>query len=73
MKYVISVEEVVRKINGYTIEVDSEDEAEELLDSIDFDISTSDHPSDIFEIIQNAGYEVIEYCDGAEDCEYELL
>lgn len=73
MKYVISVEEVVRKINEYTIEVDNVDEAEDLLDRIEFDIDTSDHPDDIFEIIQNAGYEVIEYCEGAEDCEYELL
>ena len=73
MKYVINVEEIVRRINAYTIVVDDEDEAEELLDNIEDSINNASHPDDIVEIIQRAGYNVIEYCEGAEDCEYELI
>ena len=73
MRYMIEVEEKITRINSYTIEVESEEEAEEFLDGIEWDINRADHPQDIIEIITNGGYEIIEYCEGAEDCEYELL
>ena len=73
MRYVIEVEETVRRINTYTIEVDNENEAEELLDNIGDDINCSEHPDDVYGIIYNSGYEILEYCEGAEYCEYELV
>ena len=73
MRYIIEVEETIRRINTYTINVDDEDEAEDLLDRIESRINRSEHPDEIAEIINNAGYKVIDYCEGAEDCEYELL
>lgn len=73
MKYVIEVEEVIKRVNSYTIEVEDEEEAEELLDNIENDINNAFHPDDVSYAICNAGYKIIEYCEGAEDCEYELL
>lgn len=73
MKYVIEVEEVIKRINSYTIEVEDEEEAEELLDNIENDINSAFHPDDVSYAICDAGYEIVEYCEGAEDCEYELL
>lgn len=73
MKYVFDVGEVIAKVNSYTIEVENEEEAEELLDSIAMDIDSCSNPDEIFEIISEAGYEVIEYCEGSENREYELL
>ena len=73
MKYVIEVEEEIRKINIYTIEVNNENEAEEFLDSIECYINRCSHPDDVPEIIRQSGYEVLEYCEGAENCNYELL
>lgn len=73
MKYVIEVEEVIKRINSYTIEVEDEEEAEELLDNIENDINRAFHPDDVYYAIRDAGYEIVEYCEGAEDCEYELL
>ena len=73
MKYVFEVAEVIEKINEYTIEVETEEEAEELLDSIAGDIAGAENPDDIIYIVREAGYDVVEYCEGAENCQYELL
>ena len=73
MKYMIEVEETIKRINSYTIEVDNEEEAEELLNDIESKINRSSCSDDIEEIIEDAGYEVVEYCEGAEDYECELL
>ena len=73
MKYRIEVEETIKRINGYVIEVNNEEEAEELLSDIESRINRSSCSDDIEEIIEDAGYEVIEYYEGAEDYEYELL
>lgn len=73
MKYRIEVEEIIKRINGYVIEVNNEEEAEELLSDIESRINRSSCSDDIEEIIEAAGYEVIEYYEGAEDYECELL
>lgn len=73
MKYRIEVEETIKRINGYVIEVNNEEEAEELLSDIESRINRSSCSDDIEEIIEDAGYEVIEYYEGAEDYECELL
>jgi hypothetical protein len=73
MKYRIEVEEIIKRINGYVIEVNNEEEAEELLSDIESRINRSSCSDDIEEIIEDAGYEVIEYYEGAEDYECELL
>jgi hypothetical protein len=73
MKYRIEVEEIIKRINGYVIEVNNEEEAEELLSDIESRINRSSCSDDIEGIIEDAGYEVIEYYEGAEDYECELL
>ena len=73
MKYRIEVEETIKRINGYVIKVNNEEEAEELLSDIESRINRSSCSDDIEEIIEDAGYEVIEYYEGAEDYECELL
>lgn len=73
MKYMIEVEETIKRINSYTIEVNNEEEAEELLSDIESRINRSSCSDDIEEIIEDAGYEVIAYCEGTEDYECELL
>lgn len=73
MKYRIEVEETIKRINGYVIEVNNEEEAEELLSDIESRINRSSCSDDIEEIIEDAGYEVIEYYEGAEDYKCELL
>ena len=73
MKYRIEVEEIIKRINGYVIEVNNEEEAEELLSDIERKINRSSCSDDIEEIIEDAGYEVVEYYEGAEDYECELL
>ena len=72
MKYEIEVKETISRINTYTVEVSSEEEGESLLNVIEEDIEGAIHPDDITYAIDNAGYEIIEFCEGSEDVEYEL-
>ena len=73
MKYVFEVGETIEKVNSYTIEVKTEEEAEELLERIYCDIACASNTDDILGIVCEAGYEVIEYCEGSENCQFELL
>ena len=73
MKYEIEYEEVIRRINSVTIEVEDADEGEDVANEL-YDLSNRfDHPDDIFYALSNMGYDVLETCEGAEDCRYEFL
>lgn len=73
MRYTIEYEEIIRKDNSITIEVDDEDEGEEIVDELAKKVSEFYHPDDIFDALYDMGVEVIQTCEGAEDCEYEIL
>ncbi len=72
MKYTIEYEEIVRKINSITIDVKNEEEGEEVANKLYNKASRYDHPDCIFDDLRNMGIKVIETCEGAEDCEYEI-
>ena len=72
MEYTIEYEEVVKRINEVTIEVDNEDEGEEIADELAERTRGFDHPDDIFDALNDMGVKVLETCKGAEDCEYEI-
>lgn len=72
MKYKIEVKESISKISAYTVEVESEEEADCLLSILDDDIEDAHHPDDIACAIENAGYEILGVSEGAEDVEYEI-
>ena len=72
MKYTIEYEEIVKRINEVTIDVDDEDEGEEIADELAEKARDFDHPDDIFDALDDMGVKVLETCEGAEDCEYEI-
>lgn len=72
MKYTIEYEETIRRINFVTIEVDDEDKGEEIADELYDKASEFDHPDCIFEELNDMGIKIIETCEGAETCEYEI-
>ena len=73
MQYTFEYEERISKINEITIDVVDEDEAEEILDSLEDKMYRFDHPDDILLELEDMGVRVLEYCEGAENCEYELI
>ena len=73
MKYIIDYEEVIQKINSVTIEVEDEFEGDEIADKLEDNARNFKHPDDIFDALRDMGVEVIETCEGAEDCEYDIL
>lgn len=72
MEYVIEYEEVVKRINSVTIEVEDEDEGEEIADELYDKARDFYHPDDIFYALDDMGVKVLETCEGAEDCTYEI-
>lgn len=72
MKYEIEYEETIKRINSVTIEVEDEDKGEEIADELYDKARDFNHPDDIFEALNDMGVKVVETCDGAEDCEYEI-
>lgn len=73
MKYEIKYEEVIRRINSVTIEVEDEDEGEEIADELYDKARSFYHPDDIFDALYNMGVKkILETCKGAEDCTYEI-
>ncbi len=73
MKYKIEYEEIVKRINNVTIEVDDEEEGEEIADELAEGARDFYHPDDIFYALDDMGVKVLETCEGAEDCKYEIL
>ena len=72
MKYEIEYEETIKRINSVTIEVEDEDEGEDIADELYDKARDFNHPDDIFVALNNMGVKVVETCEGAEDCEYEI-
>lgn len=72
MKYEIEYEETIKRINSVTIEVEDENKGEEIADELYDKTRDFNHPDDIFEALNDMGVKVIETCEGAEDCEYEI-
>ena len=72
MKYTIKYEETVRRINSVTIEVDNENDGEEIADELYDKAEEFDHPDCIFEELHDMGIKIIETCEGAGICEYEI-
>lgn len=73
MKYTINYEEIIKKTNNITIEVKSEEEGESIADKLYTKASRWDHPDYIFDELRNMGVKILETCEGAEECEYEIL
>ena len=73
MKYKIEIREAVTRTNKYTIDVENEKELERLICDIEDEINSANHPDDIIRTITGAGCEIVEFCEGAEDLEYELM
>jgi hypothetical protein len=73
MKYNIEYEEKITRINTITIEVDSEEDGDDIVDDLYCNVPDYDHPDDIFDDLREMGVEVVETREGAEDCEYEIL
>lgn len=72
MKYEIEYEETIKRINSVTIEVEDEDEGEDIAAELYCEARGFNHPDDIFVALDNMGVKVVETCEGAEDCEYEI-
>lgn len=72
MKYEIEYEETIKRINSVTIEVEDEDEGEDIADELYDRAIDFNHPGDIFAALSDMGVKVVETCEGAEDCEYEI-
>lgn len=72
MKYEIEYEETIKRINSVTIEVDDEDEGEDIADKLYEKARGFNHSDDIFAALNDMGVKVVETCEGAEDCEYEI-
>ena len=72
MKYIIEYEEIVKRINSVIIEVDSEVEGKYIADELNDSARDFNHPDDIFITLDDMGVKIIETCEGAEYCEYEI-
>ena len=72
MQYEIRVEETVTRLNSYTVEVESEEEGDTLINCIADDVEDANHPDDIPCIIEEAGYEITKIAKGAEEESYEI-
>lgn len=72
MKYDIEYTETIKKSNTVTIEVESEEQGEEIVGKLYNKARTYNHPDDIFCDLDKMGVKVLERCEGAEDCEYEI-
>lgn len=72
MKYVIEYEEKVKRINSITIEVSDENQGAEIANKLYEEQENFDHPDCIFEELHSMGVKILETCEGAEDCEYEI-
>ena len=72
MKYEIEYEETIKRMNSVTIEVEDEDEGEDIADELYDKARYFNHPDDIFVALNDMGVKVVETCEGAEDCEYEI-
>lgn len=72
MQYEIRVEETVIRFNRYTVEVESEEEGDTLINCIADDVEDANHPDDIPCIIEKAGYEITKIVKGAEEASYEI-
>jgi hypothetical protein len=72
MKYQIEYEEKITKINTITIKVDNEEDGNDIIDQLYDKAEGYDHPDCIFEDLDDMGVEIIDICEGAETCEYEI-
>jgi len=72
MKYIIEYEETIRRINSVTIDVEDEKQGEKIADELSNKAKHYNHPDYILEDLWNMGIKVIEFCEGAEDCKYEI-
>lgn len=72
MQYEIEVEETVTRLNRYTVEVESKEEGDTLINCIADDVEDANHPDDIPCIIKKAGYEIAKIVKGAEEASYEI-
>lgn len=72
MKYEIEYTETVKRCNTIAIEVESEEQGEEIADELYEKARNYNHPDDIFCDLSEMGVKILERCEGAEDCEYEI-
>lgn len=72
MKYKIEYTETIKKLNTVTIEVEGKEHGEEIADKLYEKARHYNHPDDIFCDLSDMGIKVLEKCEGAEDCEYEI-
>lgn len=69
----VAYEEVITRRNLITIEVENEDQGELIENKIIENQTDYDHPDCIFEDLHSMNVEVAEVCQGAKECEYEIL
>lgn len=72
MKYVIEYEEVIRRTNSITIEVEDEDVGDDVVNELYYNSIKYDHPDCIFDDLRDMNVKIIDSCQGAENCEYEI-
>ena len=72
MKYEIEYLETIKRYNTVTIDVENKEEGEKIADELYEKANKYDHPDDIFDDLSDMGAKVIERCEGAEECEYEI-
>ena len=70
MQYEIRVEETVIRFNRYTVEVESEEQGDTLINCIADDVEDANHPDDIPCIIEKAGYEITKIVKGVHGLPY---
>lgn len=73
MKYKIEIEETITRVNTYTVEAESEEELEQIVYAIEDAINSAKDRYDVLSAIQETGDGIIEFCEGEEKTEYELL
>ena len=73
MIYKIYYEETIKRTNSVTVETDNEEQGEMITNKLNENASNYDHPDCIFEDLRSMNVDVIQTCDGAEECEYEII
>ena len=71
-KIEIDIEETIRRVNTYTVEVEDDMEKWMVETVIEDAVRDAVHPDDVMQAFENAGYEAELTCYGAEDMEYEV-
>lgn len=72
MNYIIEYEEVVKRINSITIEVEDKEAGEEIADELDEIASDFNCPDDIFDALRDMSAKIVKTYKGTKSCQYEI-